>query len=114
VRLLPAEFHCMGFSERVYRFRVAEDTLPGIAVGELRVLDVADPELVRFEIVDDPPKEKVAKRFPMMAQAQQLFAFDPARPNRLLLEGELDADMPGQQAFLLNVKVKWRGNLHNQ
>lgn len=85
----------MTFAERIFRFRVSEETLPGIAIGDLRVLDLADPDKVRFEIVRSEGD-----------QQSTLFTFDEGRPNRLVLEGELDADRVGiDNILLLNVKV---------
>ena len=88
----------MTFAERIFHFRISEETLPGIAIGDLRVLDLADPDKVRFEIVRAEDDKQ-----------STLFAFDEGRPNRLVLEGELDADGVGGGVHLLNVKVRENG-----
>jgi hypothetical protein len=90
---LPAHFHCLSFSERIFRFKISEETLPGIGIGQLRVEEVADPE-IRFEIIQEEGME-----------GNGLFGFDEMRQNQLILEGELDADLAGGDEYLLNIKV---------
>lgn len=95
MRFLPVHFHCMSFSERIYEWRVSEETLPGIALGDVRVAGVADAHNLRLEIVHDAD-----------AGAPALFTFDDAHPTRLVVDGELDADVAGGDAHLLNIKVR--------
>jgi hypothetical protein len=93
---MPAQLHCLSFSQRIYHFRVAEDSPPFIGLGEVRAMDVGDADKVRFQIVQENGDE----------ERPRIFAFDEIRPNKLILEGELEADKPGGDAHLLNIKVR--------
>ncbi|KAI3420926.1 cellobiose dehydrogenase [Globodera pallida] len=92
VRFVPSRLRCVSFADRIFHFHVSEETLPGIAIGDLRLIDVADADKVLLEIVDDN-------------DSARLFKFDETNAHKLLLETELDSDVAGGEAHLLNVKA---------
>uniref|UniRef100_A0A914HR26 Cadherin domain-containing protein n=1 Tax=Globodera rostochiensis TaxID=31243 RepID=A0A914HR26_GLORO len=92
VRFVPSRLRCVSFADRIFHFHVSEETLPGIAIGNLRLIDVADEDKVLLEIVDDN-------------DSARLFKFDETNAHKLLLETELDSDVAGGEAHLLNVKA---------
>jgi hypothetical protein len=110
---------CVVFAEAVHEFSVQEDVLPGIAVGDLRVLDGARPEDFHFELL---PSSSFSPSLPLAGEGQAkgrgggnvLFAFDEKQSNRLLVVEELDAEAlagdasDGDAVVLLNIRVCYR------
>ncbi|KAL3100122.1 hypothetical protein niasHS_000733 [Heterodera schachtii] len=95
VHFASSRTNCFCFAEPIFHFRVSEETLPGIAIGTLRMMDnnlIDGIENIRLEIMDD-------------SESARLFKFDETNANKLLLKAELDSDMPGGEAHLLNVQV---------